>query len=80
MFEDSGVGSKIYFVLLYGSGSFVNNGNFDNNPNAILSSPDVNTNTRVCNSCSGTGNCTACGGIGRYWVDSGLYTGVVLNL
>lgn len=34
-----------------------------------------NSNGRICKSCSSTGECTACGGRGQYWVDSGIYTG-----
>lgn len=28
-----------------------------------------------CNSCSGTGVCGSCNGQGRYWIDTGTYTG-----
>lgn len=28
-----------------------------------------------CNSCSGTGVCSSCNGQGRYWIDTGTYTG-----
>ena len=33
------------------------------------------TSGRTCSGCGGTGKCTGCSGEGKYWVDSGMYTG-----
>lgn len=33
------------------------------------------SSSQTCRSCGGSGRCTGCNGEGKYWVDSGLYTG-----
>lgn len=63
-------------IALYGYGYAAGNSQAQNIiTNQNLNIQQNNYNSSICNSCSGTGKCTACGGRGQYWVDSGMYTG-----
>ena len=59
----------------YGNGGASGGGGTFVMPDNSGSGSSSGSTYRTCPSCGGSGNCTGCGGEGKYWVDSGLYTG-----
>lgn len=51
------------------------NWNSGGSSNSSSYSSGSSTSGRTCAGCGGTGKCTGCSGEGKYWVDSGMYTG-----